>query len=423
MKIAITGIIGSGKSTFASILHEEFPNYDLVSMDAFQASCYDDSAFRYYLRGMFGTDDKSKISDLVFSDRKHLILLNSLAAPAVYRKLEDALATAQNIIVEFPLLFESGWRLKDFDVLITVVRSEDECVDAVIERNGFSREKVLSIIGTQHSQDIKSLMSDFVVRNTSLDDMKRQTKIIAHSVKAKSLEQRFLNDFSNRELWEIYKNEMTRSGRYYHSLAHVENMFRHYDEHQHLITSKFGVRLAIWFHDFSYSTTGCGFNEQDSIEKMARLLRSKAPSSLDVGAELTSVLYGNAAREIQSPIGLAAELIMSTVHHKPTPFFSAKTEFLPDCQMFLDFDLSVFASPYSVFEEYDRQVRQEHIHVPEDTFIESRIRVLRTFEARERIFLSSAFSGLEKTARYNIERIINLWERVYHEKGYGRRVI
>lgn len=69
---------------------------------------------------------------------------------------------------------------------------------------------------------------------------------------------------------------------------------------------------------------------------------------------------------------------------------------------FLDLDLAILASPPLAYEEYARSIRQEYIHVPEQTYREARGRVLQGFLGRDKLFLGNGKEQEEARARLNL---------------------
>lgn len=73
----------------------------------------------------------------------------------------------------------------------------------------------------------------------------------------KSLEERWW-DLSNnlqvdgnhtQDWWNIIRGRYSEKQRYYHTLDHLTEMFRHYDEHAFRLKQPELVSLAIFFHE------------------------------------------------------------------------------------------------------------------------------------------------------------------------------
>jgi predicted metal-dependent HD superfamily phosphohydrolase len=87
--------------------------------------------------------------------------------------------------------------------------------------------------------------------------------------------------------------------------------------------------------------------------------------------------------------------IMATCHSdKPSS---------PDAQLLVDIDLAILASPLDRFEEYERQIRDEYRHVPENIFLTTRRTILSSFLDRPQIYLTPTYTQrLESAARHNL---------------------
>ena len=151
------------------------------------------------------------------------------------------------------------------------------------------------------------------------------------------------------ELTLHYEGEARRA---YHKLRHIEHCLDECDEVMHLLQNPIAVGFTLWYHDF--------FQELEGDNELA-------------SAEL--------ARDVMIEAGIAPiralrtfELILDTRHRKG---IVPKTL---DGKYVVDIDLAIFGQSVERFEEYGEQVRQEYIHVPEDTFRRVRVGILEGFE-------------------------------------------
>ena len=109
-KIAVTGGIGSGKSTVCRILQEQ--GYPVFSCDEINRALWQEKDYLDGLRTRFpscftdGKPDKKALSALVFSDRKALERLNAYAHPRIYARLKEQMeSVGRDCFAEVPLLF------------------------------------------------------------------------------------------------------------------------------------------------------------------------------------------------------------------------------------------------------------------------------------------------------------------------------
>ena len=165
-------------------------------------------------------------------------------------------------------------------------------------------------------------------------------------------------------------------GRFYHTVKHLEECFLYFDRSRHLAEFPAQVELALWFHDAIYDT-----HSKDSEERSASWAED--------------VLRESGARpEVVSRV---RELVLATKHDaKPIG---------ADACLLVDIDLSILGAPTERFDEYEAQVRQEYLWVPEVQFRDGRQKILRALLARGNIYSTELFrSWLEANAKANLKR-------------------
>lgn len=154
--IAVTGGIGSGKSTACKILKEW--GYPVFSCDDVYSELLEDKKFINLLESRFGkiTDKDGKLnraalSAIVFSDEGARKKLDELSHPPIMEELFKKARNAKSNMVfcEVPLLFENGYE-KLFDGVIVINRNLAERVKAVTERSGLTKEQVIERINAQY---------------------------------------------------------------------------------------------------------------------------------------------------------------------------------------------------------------------------------------------------------------------------------
>ena len=162
MKIVVTGTIGSGKSTLCAALATRLPGFSVVSVDDIVRSIYDDADFLTHLSNDFGVVSRKEASDLVFAAPTKRQALEQLSLRYVRPKLAAAL-DAENLIVEFPLLFE----MSDFACradLVVAVGCDDATQEArVVARDKMSLGKLQAIRASQYSRRLRAALSDVYV--------------------------------------------------------------------------------------------------------------------------------------------------------------------------------------------------------------------------------------------------------------------
>jgi len=172
LKVGLTGGIGSGKTTIAKI-------FELLNVPVYYA---DEASKRLYhtdqdlirnIKKHFGEDvytneqlNRSKLAGIVFNDPDKLNLLNELVHPPTIRDAEEWMKkqTAPYVIKEAALLFESG-SAQGLDYIIGVKAPVHYRIKRVMERDGVSREDVISRANRQIDEDIKMRLCDFFIIN------------------------------------------------------------------------------------------------------------------------------------------------------------------------------------------------------------------------------------------------------------------
>jgi dephospho-CoA kinase len=171
--VALTGGLGSGKSTIGTMLAE----LGAVVIEA------DDLARRAVERGSaglrklvdeFGRDildaggdlDRARMAAIAFTDPEDRRRLEAVTHPEVARLLSEALEplreTDRVVVYAVPLLVERG--LQDaFDVVVTVSAPVEERVRRVSER--IPEDDARARIAAQVSDEAREAIADVVLRN------------------------------------------------------------------------------------------------------------------------------------------------------------------------------------------------------------------------------------------------------------------
>lgn len=160
-KIAVTGGIGSGKSTVIKILQEM--GHPVFSCDKIYAELLHDPTYIHKIAKLFpaavqnGAIDKRRLADVVFHDEAQRKKLNDLAHPLVMATLYKRMEKCDDdfVFAEVPLLFENGFE-KQFDKVFVVYRDLQTRIEAVCARDGLDENAVKERIRTQFDYDDKN---------------------------------------------------------------------------------------------------------------------------------------------------------------------------------------------------------------------------------------------------------------------------
>jgi len=172
MVAGLTGGIGSGKSTVAqlfALLGWKHFNSDQVAKDL-----YSDPGIKTKVIALLGEAsyfvdgclNKNHISSKVFNAPALLKELNAIIHPAVGEKFQAFYKThpKASILKESALLFETGID-KHMDKVILVVAPDEIRIQRVMERDGLSRDMVISRLKNQMAQEEKMKKAQAIVVN------------------------------------------------------------------------------------------------------------------------------------------------------------------------------------------------------------------------------------------------------------------
>jgi dephospho-CoA kinase len=172
LRVGLTGGIGSGKSTVATIFSVlGIPVY--YADEAAKRLMHSDEELKASLIKHFGKEtyegerlNRAYLASIVFADQEKLALLNSLTHPATIRdaNLWMSRQNSPYIIKEAALLFESGAN-EHVDFVIGVSAPAELRIQRVMMRDKITREEVLGRLNRQLDEDEKMKRCDSVIIN------------------------------------------------------------------------------------------------------------------------------------------------------------------------------------------------------------------------------------------------------------------
>ncbi|HSL89982.1 MAG TPA: dephospho-CoA kinase [Ignavibacteriaceae bacterium] len=188
LKIAITGNIGSGKSSFSKFIEEE--GFTVINADDLSKIILsNDPAVKEKVIKEFGKEsyqneklNKTYLAEKVFSNKQNLTHLESILHPMVINKsvelMESFLKNKDIIFLEAALIYEADMEnLFDFVILITADR--ELRFQRKKKSDGYTEEQFVERENMQIPQDEKRKRADFIFENNSdLKSLKQKAKLL-----------------------------------------------------------------------------------------------------------------------------------------------------------------------------------------------------------------------------------------------------
>lgn len=191
IKVGITGGIGSGKSTVASLFELlEVPVYiaDKETKELNNTSPHiREQLTHHFGEGLYDKNnllDKQKFADIIFYDPEKLELANSIIHPEVLKHFNNwCLQHSGNSIValEAAILFESNFQV-NLNRVVTVYSPLKLRISRVKERDGVDEATVRSRIKHQISEREKIRLADYVIINDGKSSLIDQVKNVLDDI-------------------------------------------------------------------------------------------------------------------------------------------------------------------------------------------------------------------------------------------------
>ena len=181
LEIGLTGSIGSGKSTVATLLVER--GAVLLDADAIVREIQEPGTpvfaamVERWGDGIVandGTLNRQAVADRVFGDAEELTALNAIVHPVVAdemtRRRKALAGTDATVILDIPLLVESGH--EGLAGIIVVDIDPELAVERLMDHRGFTETDARGRIARQASRTDRLARADVVVDNSgSLEDL------------------------------------------------------------------------------------------------------------------------------------------------------------------------------------------------------------------------------------------------------------
>lgn len=181
------------------------------------------------------------------------------------------------------------------------------------------------------------------------------------------------------ELWSELETAYSGKKRFYHTLAHLENLIAQLSIYKTQIADWNCMLFAVFYHDAVYNVMKKN-NEEKSAELAQKRMRSIAvPPHI---------------------IERCKQHILATKAHTQ----SADA----DTNLFTDADLSVLGMDWDIYLNYCKEVRKEYSFFPDMLYNPGRRKALTHFLEMEHIYKTDAFrEKYEMNAKQNLSREIS----------------
>jgi dephospho-CoA kinase len=187
LKVAVTGNIGSGKSSFCKYLEEM--NYSVIKADeiAKDLLANDENVKREIIKH-FGYEayqgkeiNKKFLADKIFSNQTNLNKINSIIHPPVIKKvidlMNDKLQTSDVVFHEAALIYEADIEHL-FDIVVLIAADSKIRMERKKLHDNFSEEEFLKRELNQIPEEEKKKRADFVFTNDgTLEELKTKAEL------------------------------------------------------------------------------------------------------------------------------------------------------------------------------------------------------------------------------------------------------
>ncbi len=196
--LALTGGIGSGKSTVAQLFADR--GATIIDADAISRQLMEPGqpvlaevveTFGDHLLDSDGRLDRQALADVVFNDEPARQRLNAIVHPAVRAEANtqrqaaiDADPEHAVIIQDIPLLVETG-QADTFDGVIVVDTAQDIRLQRLVESRGMTAEDARARIAAQATDTQRRAVADWIIDNSgSLTETEAQVDSVWQHIRS-----------------------------------------------------------------------------------------------------------------------------------------------------------------------------------------------------------------------------------------------
>ena len=174
MILGIIGGIGSGKSTAADILKNEYGYTVIGTDDTAKELMNTDPECRAKLQEAFGeqifrvdgTIDKEEYRKVLYSSEENKKISDAIVHPLVWKRIRDIIGKApeKNYVIETALPGKEFSLL--CDIIWVITANTDVRVQRLMQNRGYSEEYARTVIEKQLSDEEMTAIGDLVIDNS-----------------------------------------------------------------------------------------------------------------------------------------------------------------------------------------------------------------------------------------------------------------
>jgi dephospho-CoA kinase len=192
MIVALTGGIGSGKTTVAKLF--ETMGCVVYNSDERAKDLYNNPEVKKQVIALLGVNaysednklNKNFVSDIIFNEKDKLEKLNAIIHPALALDFENFVKQQNSesiIIKESALIFETEL-YKKFTTIILVIAQLEQKIKRVMSRNLISKEEVDKRMQAQWTDEQKLPLANYVISNNETDALIPQVLSVIQKLKS-----------------------------------------------------------------------------------------------------------------------------------------------------------------------------------------------------------------------------------------------
>ncbi len=190
--IGVTGVSGSGKTTFVSLLNLKVIDADKIARQVVKKGekCLDDLVVGFGKEILLenGELNRKKLAEIAFSSKQNTLKLNEITHPYIDEKIKEEIEIYRNqnekaIVLDAPQLFEAGCE-KFCDLTVALLADKNTRLKRIVERDKISKEAALLRINSALPDSFFEKNCDIVIiNNGTRDKLQKEAKKLLDNLK------------------------------------------------------------------------------------------------------------------------------------------------------------------------------------------------------------------------------------------------